>query len=94
MSAIAPAGTDTNISGSMSAVWTSATMPADVVRRVISHAAPTPRMSCPKFESTLADQIRRYVRTRSGSSAAQSRLGSTPLAVTRRPSRSLSQASR
>jgi hypothetical protein len=59
ISAIAPAGTDTSINGSISAVWTSATRPADVVRRVISHAAPTPRMSCPKLDRTLAAQILR-----------------------------------
>ena len=85
MSAIAPAGTDTSINGSISAVCTSATMPGDEVRRVISHAAPTPKMSWPKFEITLADQILRYTRSRSGSRGAQIRLASTRLAVTRQP---------
>ena len=42
VSAIAPAGTETSISGSISAVCTSATIPGDVVSRVISQAAPTP----------------------------------------------------
>jgi hypothetical protein len=45
ISAIAPAGTDTSINGNMSAVCTSATMSAEVVRCVISHAAPTPRIN-------------------------------------------------
>ena len=59
MSAIAPAGTATSISGSISALCTSATMPGDEVSRVISHAAPTPRISCPKFDSRLAVHTRR-----------------------------------
>jgi hypothetical protein len=59
MSAIAPAGTATSISGSISALCTSATIPADEVSRVISHAAPTPRISWPKFDSRLAIHTRR-----------------------------------
>jgi hypothetical protein len=85
MSAIAPAGTDTSIKGTISAVCTKATIPGDEVRRVISHAAPTPKMSWPKFEITLADQILRYTRSRSGSSGAQILLASARLAVTGRP---------
>ena len=45
MSATAPAGTATSISGSIIAVCTSATMLALPVRRVISQATPTPRIN-------------------------------------------------
>ncbi len=67
ISAIAPAGSDTSISGSMLAVCTRATLSGALVRRVIAQAAPTPWISCPKLESTLADQIARYVFSRNGS---------------------------
>ena len=71
MSAIAPPGTETSISGSISADCTSATISAEVVSRVISQAAATPRMSWPKFDSRLVDQILRKVRSRSGSNGPQ-----------------------
>src|SRR3569623_117975 len=48
-------------------------MPGDVVSRVISQAAPTPRISCPKLDRRLADQIRRKVGSLSGSKAAHFR---------------------
>ena len=69
MSAIAPAGTATSISGNISAVCTSATSDASEVSLVISHAAATPRMSWPKLEITLADQMRRNTGARSGANA-------------------------
>ena len=66
MSAIAPAGKATTINGSIIAVWTRATMLAEFVSLVISHAAPTPRISCPKLPSRLALQIMRNVGSRKG----------------------------
>jgi hypothetical protein len=45
MSAIAPAGSATSISGTIIAVCTSATMLGESLSRVISQAAPTPRIS-------------------------------------------------
>jgi len=69
MSATAPAGTATSIRGSINAVCTSATRLGDDVSRVISHAAPTPRINCPKLDSTLVSQMRRKTVSRSGSNA-------------------------
>jgi len=75
MSAMAPAGTETSMSGNISAACTSATMSADGLMRVISHAAPTPRINCPKLETRLLSQIVLNVPSRSGSSAPKLRGG-------------------
>ena len=59
MSATAPAGVDTRATGSISDVWTSATMLVDEESFVIAHAAPTPRIRRPRLERRLAVQMRR-----------------------------------
>ena len=59
MSAMAPAGIEISMIGSISAVCTSATMSADDVICVIAQAAPTPWIRRPRLESRLASQIRR-----------------------------------
>jgi hypothetical protein len=69
ISASAPAGRATNINGSIIADCTSATMLGEFDSRVISQAAPTPRISWPKLENRLAVQIRRKVGSRSGAVA-------------------------
>ena len=66
MSAMAPAGIEISITGSISAVCTSATLSADDVICVIAQAAPTPWISRPRLESRLASQIRRNTECRSG----------------------------
>ena len=66
MSAMAPAGIEISIIGSISAVCTSATLSADDVICVIAQAAPTPWISRPRLESRLASQIRRNTACRSG----------------------------
>ena len=59
MSAMAPAGIEISMIGSISAVCTSATLSADDVIWVIAQAAPTPWISRPRLESRLASQMRR-----------------------------------
>src|SRR6266404_5312841 len=59
MSAMAPAGIEISITGSISAVWTSATLSADDVICVIAQAAPTAWINRPRLESRLASQMRR-----------------------------------
>src|ERR1700732_415344 len=66
MSAMAPAGIEISITGSISAVCTSATLSADDVIWVIAQAAPTAWINRPRLESRLASQIRRNVACRSG----------------------------
>ena len=66
MSAMAPAGIEISMIGSISAVCTSATLSADDVICVIAQAAPTPWISRPRLESRLASQIRRNTECRSG----------------------------
>ncbi len=66
MSAMAPAASDSSMIGSIRAVWTSATMPADDVIWVIDQAAPTPLIIRPRLVSRLAVQIRRNTACRSG----------------------------
>ena len=66
MSAMAPAGIEISMIGSISAVCTSATLSADDVICVIAQAAPTPWISRPRLESRLASQIRRNTACRSG----------------------------
>ena len=56
----------TNATGSVSAVWTSATMPADELICVIAHAAPTPMIKRPRLDSRLALQMRRKTACRNG----------------------------
>ena len=58
ISAIAPAGVDTNATGSINDVWTSATISADEEICVIVHAAHT-RTKMPRLDNRLAVQIRR-----------------------------------
>ena len=67
MSAIAPAGIEISMTGSISAVCTSATLSADDAICVIAQAAPTPWISRPRLESRLASQMRR----KTGNSAAR-----------------------
>ena len=66
MSAMAPAGIEISMIGSISAVCTSATLSADDVICVIAQAAPTPWISRPRLESRLASQMRRNTECRSG----------------------------
>ena len=66
MSAMAPAASDRSMIGIISAVCTSATIPADDVICVIAHAAPTPLIIRPRLVSRLAVQIRRNTACRSG----------------------------
>src|ERR1700689_3720647 len=66
MSAMAPAGIEISITGSISAVCTSATLSAEDVIWVIAQAAPTPWINRPRLESRLASQIRRNAECRSG----------------------------
>lgn len=77
MSATAPAGRETRKTGIMMAVWTSATMLGEFDRRVISHAAPTPRINCPKFAKTLAIHRRRKTGSRKGANAPEPLLAET-----------------
>ena len=66
MSAMAPAGIEISMMGSISAVCTSATLSADDAICVIAQAAPTPWINRPRLESRLASQIRRNTACRSG----------------------------
>src|SRR5271169_3678633 len=66
MSAIAPAGIEISMTGSIKAVCTSATLSADDVIWIIAQAAPTAWINRPRLESRLASQIRRNVAYRSG----------------------------
>src|SRR5574337_2047947 len=66
MSAIAPAGVEIKATGNDKAVWTNATMLAEDVISVIDQAAPTPLIRSPRFERTLAVQMRRTVGCVSG----------------------------
>lgn len=59
MSAMAPAGIEINMIGSISAVCTSATLSAEAAICVIAQAAPTPWIRRPRLESRLASQMRR-----------------------------------
>ena len=59
MSAMAPAGIEISMIGSIKAVCTSATLSADEVICVIAQAAPTPWINRPRLESRLASQMRR-----------------------------------
>ena len=59
MSAMAPAGIEISMIGSISAVCTSATLSADDVICVIAQAAPTPWISRPRLDKRLASQMRR-----------------------------------
>ena len=66
MSAIAPAGIEISITGSISAVCTSATLSAEDVIWVIAQAAPTAWINRPRLDNRLASQIRRKMVWRSG----------------------------
>ncbi len=66
MSAMAPAGIEISMIGSINAVCTSATLSADDVICVIAQAAPTPWISRPRFDSRLASQMRRNTACRNG----------------------------
>src|SRR3984893_5184638 len=66
MSAIAPAGIEISMIGSINAVCTSATLSADDVIWVMAQAAPTPWIRRPRLESRLASQMRRNAECRSG----------------------------
>src|SRR6185312_162722 len=73
MSAIAPAGNDNNMMGSVVEAWTSATICGEGARDVISHAAPTDSMSPPKLETRLAAQMETKMRDLKGASVADVR---------------------
>ena len=66
MSAMAPAGIEISMIGSINAVWTSATLSADDVICVIAQAAPTPWIKSPRLDNRLASQMRRNTACRSG----------------------------
>src|ERR1700691_6161380 len=66
MSAMAPAGIEISMIGSINAVWTSATLSADDVICVIAQAAPTPWIRSPRLDNRLASQIHRHTACRSG----------------------------
>ena len=66
MSAMAPAGIEISMIGSISAVCTSATLSADDVICVIAQAAPTPWIRRPRLDNRLASQMRRNTECRSG----------------------------
>jgi hypothetical protein len=66
MSAMAPAGIEISMTGSISAVWTSATLSAEEVICVIAQAAPTPWINRPRLDNRLASQMRRNTVCRSG----------------------------
>ena len=68
MSAMAPAGIEISMIGSIKAVCTSATLSADDVICVMAQAAPTPWINKPRLDSRLASQMRRNAeyRKRSG----------------------------
>ena len=66
MSAMAPAGIEISMIGSISAVCTSATLLADDVICVIAQAAPTPWIRSPRLDNRLASQMRRNTECRSG----------------------------
>ena len=66
MSAMAPAGIEISMIGSISAVWTSATLSAADVICVIAQAAPTLWIIKPRLDSRLASQMRRNSLIRSG----------------------------
>ncbi len=59
MSAMAPAGIEISMIGSIKAVCTSATLSADEVIWVIAQAAPTPWINRPRLDTRLASQMRR-----------------------------------
>src|SRR4051812_37970614 len=66
ISAIAPAGIEISMIGSINAVCTKATLSADDAICVIAQAAPTPWINSPRLDSRLASQIRRNTEWRSG----------------------------
>jgi|HubBroStandDraft_2_1064218.scaffolds.fasta_scaffold78253_2 hypothetical protein len=63
---MAPAGIEISITGSISAVCTSATLSAEEVIWVIAQAAPTAWINRPRLDNKLASQIRRKMVWRSG----------------------------
>src|SRR3546814_15292384 len=65
-SAIAPASSESSITGSAFDAWTSAIMLAGAESSTIIHAAPTPSISPPKLEPVLAIHTARQVRWRNG----------------------------
>ena len=84
MSAMAPAGIEISMIGSIKAVWTSATLSADDVICVMAQAAPTPWINRPRLESRLASQMRRNTPCCSGavmlSAANKARFGCSVIA--------------
>ena len=66
MSAMAPAGIEISMIGSINAVCTSATLSADDVICVMAQAEPTPWINRPRLDSRLASQMRRNTACRSG----------------------------
>src|ERR1700733_7582606 len=66
MSAMAPAGIEISMIGSIKAVCTNATLSADDVICVIAQAAPTPWINSPRLDNRLASQMRRNSGSRSG----------------------------
>ncbi|MNI51304.1 hypothetical protein D3C73_1060230 [compost metagenome] len=66
ISEMAPAGRAMSIMGAIRAVWTSATIMASSVNRLMLQAAPTPWIRMPKLDKRLADQILRNTGTPNG----------------------------
>ena len=88
MSAMAPAGIEISMIGSISAVCTSATLSADDAICVIAQAAPTPWISSPRLDSRLASQIRRNTEWRRGAATPSAEnIGRFGISVITVPSR-------
>src|ERR1700689_1402260 len=89
MSAMAPAGIEISMIGSIRAVCTSATLAADDVICAIAQAAPTPWINSPRLDNRLASQMRRNSGSRSGaatlSAANIGRFGVSVIAVPMAP---------
>jgi hypothetical protein len=90
MSAMAPAGIEISMIGSISAVCTRATLSADDVICVIAQAAPTPWIKSPRLETRLASQMRRKTECRKGAATLSAenvgRFGVSVIAVPSRGS--------
>ena len=73
MSAVAPAGSERSIIGSVVEACTSATIWAEGAIDVMSQEAPTAWINPPKLDTRLALQIRVNTRARNGASVGESR---------------------
>jgi hypothetical protein len=66
MSAIAPAGSASSMTGSVFAAETSATIAGELDSEVISHPEPTSFIQVPTFDTSVASHTARNSRLRSG----------------------------